>query len=369
MAIQVQTTPAGDSSFPLSPHDISLEWLNSTMNRTGVFDAEIASIELDPVESGFGVLSDTAILKLRFSSASSGPYKTLFVKSSHQEEVKRLQIHKLGYYEREIFFYREIAHKSGIPVPKCFYASIEPDTGHSLIILEAPDDVRPGDDLAVIANADVENVFAKIATFHAQWWQDPALFQWTCLQVIDGNIAAQVERWNEIWPHFVERFQTLLGTASIETGERIVKSSDGILKGLATSPMTLSHGDFRSDNLLFRDAPRNTLIVDWQTISRAPGASDISRYLISSLPVEQRGLCGHNLIESYCMALVNAGVQDYDRDACIRDISLAAAYNLLVQLSRWLRKLPSERRKRLVAAAVERNFAMIEDYPVWRYIE
>lgn len=176
-------SPVSDDTFPLSPEAITPDWLNRVMERTGNRGG-IESIEFVPVGSGFGLLSENRILKLHYSSAVSAGTKSLFAKSSHQDESIRRIIHKIGYYKREIFFYRELANRSSVPTPECYYASIDSATGHNLIILEAPEYVRPGDDLIMISSAHLESVFTKIAAFHAQWWQDAGrmlrLIMWTC---------------------------------------------------------------------------------------------------------------------------------------------------------------------------------------------
>ena len=55
--------------------------------------------------------------------------------------------------------------------------------------------------------------------------------------------------------------------------------------------MTICHGDFRVDNLMFDDRAgrrRPVAVLDWQISYRGPAISDVAYFLCQSLTVEER---------------------------------------------------------------------------------
>lgn len=363
-------TPIANNDFPRSPGEMTVEWLNDLFRQAGVFVGQgIESIEVLPTAPGVGIVANTALIRLvHDASALSEVPGSLFVKSSAADSDIRMRIHKVGFYRREVFFYSEIAHQCSLRVPRCFFASIDEATGHSLVVLEAPEGTNPGEDLTEYSTEDVEILFRQIAAFHGQWWNDPRLHGWNCLRVFDGDAKELMERRNRNWLLFRERFEDLLSQESLRIGETIVNKGPDIYRGLASSPATLAHGDFRMDNVLLSETDKPAVIFDWQTIARVSGAVDIARFMIVSLPVQQRRSNEQRLLESYHEALTNAGVNNYPFDAFYHDVVLASANNLLRLLGPSLANIGGERRKQLVAAMVERNFAMLRDHDACRNI-
>ena len=90
-----------------------------------------------------------------------------------------------------------------------------------------------------------------------------------------------------LFPGFVERYQDRLETSQLALCERFVAGLEGWLDSLS-GPRTVTHGDFRLDNLLFRPGDPRPWVVDWQTASWGMGASDLSYFLGGSLTVADR---------------------------------------------------------------------------------
>ena len=66
---------------------------------------------------------------------------------------------------------------------------------------------------------------------------------------------------------------------------------DLLLVGIAEAPVTICHGDFRIDNLLFDDAaecPERVGVLDWQITYRGPAVTDVAYLLCQSMEVDER---------------------------------------------------------------------------------
>lgn len=91
------------------------------------------------------------------------------------------------------------------------------------------------------------------------------------------------------------------------------------------------HADLHLDNMIFdppRD-PRPVIVLDWQTVSVGPPASDLIFFLSDSLAVEERRAAETALLERYLAQLGAHGVQDYSieqlRTDCGRALLLLLA--------------------------------------------
>jgi len=70
-------------------------------------------------------------------------------------------------------------------------------------------------------------------------------------------------------------------------------------------PVTLTHGDFRLDNLFFAD-DGSVAVVDWQMSMRAPGQADFVYFCANNLTTEMRRARERDLLARY------VGVQPAD---------------------------------------------------------
>ena len=66
-----------------------------------------------------------------------------------------------------------------------------------------------------------------------------------------------IERYRRRWSIFMQWLTELVPTPLINIGEQILQKVAEIREAIAASPATLTHGDFRPDNVLFGalDAP------------------------------------------------------------------------------------------------------------------
>ena len=84
--------------------------------------------------------------------------------------------------------------------------------------------------------------------------------------------------------------------------------------------MTLAHGDYRLDNMLFGPpgSDRPLVVVDWQTVRLGCGTSDVAYFLGAGLHPDVRRAHERDLVARYHAALSSYGV-DYPFDACWED--------------------------------------------------
>ena len=63
--------------------------------------------------------------------------------------------------------------------------------------------------------------------------------------------------------------------------------------------MSITHGDYRLDNLMFPPAGPGVAAVDWQTTSAGPPLRDLAYFLGNSLTPDLRRAHESDLVDSY----------------------------------------------------------------------
>ncbi|MCT4639188.1 MAG: ecdysteroid 22-kinase family protein [Bacteroidales bacterium] len=82
---------------------------------------------------------------------------------------------------------------------------------------------------------------------------------------------------------------------------QVIKKRDQIFDKLKHLPRTIIHGDFRSDNVVIREAggKRSVCILDWQMVRFGHGLADISHFMSSTFSSETRRLYETDFLTEY----------------------------------------------------------------------
>jgi aminoglycoside phosphotransferase (APT) family kinase protein len=120
---------------------------------------------------------------------------------------------------------------------------------------------------------------------------------------------------------FVERYRSDLN----EQDPATLHSTAEAITAWQTSrldPVSVIHGDYRLDNLLFHPGGPRVTAVDWQTAGIGPPLRDVAYFLGTSLDTDQREAHEEQLLSGYHAGLVDRGIFDYPAAACWDDYRL-----------------------------------------------
>ncbi|MDV2478448.1 phosphotransferase [Rhodococcus zopfii] len=128
-------------------------------------------------------------------------------------------------------------------------------------------------------------------------------------------------------------------------------------------PWTVTHGDFRLDNMLFeiRNGAEPIGVVDWQTILVGPGTVDVSYFIGASLPTEVRRASEKDLVRRYHNGLLERGVPDYSFEQCWNNYRYSAFHGYFMATYAPLLVQRTERGDAMFALWVERVAAQLRD--------
>ncbi|MFG2021549.1 phosphotransferase [Actinomadura geliboluensis] len=277
--------------------DLTASWLSDAL------ETKVTAVRAEPV--GTGQVSDSLRLHLTYAGETPLP-PTMVAKVPAADPSSRAAARAIRTYEVEASFYAELADGLDAGIPTCYFSAYAAEEDEYTVLLADLAPARPGDQLAGVTPEDAAAAIIEMAAFHAAGWEDPGLAALPWLNRHDADAAAFTAAMvTDLYTGFKDRYAAELGPDVIALIEEFMPSLPAYLTA-REGPLTLSHGDFRADNLLF-GGPR-TAVLDWQTCAYGPGLADLSYFLGSSLPTEARRAHEKALVERYHEALTARGV-------------------------------------------------------------
>ncbi len=263
------------AAYPRNVGEISAPWLDELLHTSGVLKtSHVVKVESKQIGEGVGFLSSVARVKPTYDrpETSTVAPESLIVKIEPTLETFRRMGEEFHAFEREIRFYREVANRVLVRLPK-IYATLC-DAPNYALVMEDLGFCTAGDQLDGMPERLVLTTARIMAKLQAQFWNNDALqsLRWM------PDTWQLWKHFEDHWPSFVEHCRQWLGPEHLLLGRRVFEHFPRILEQLATAPPTIVHCDLREDNLLFGppDTPEEVLIVDWQLAIRGMGAYDMA---------------------------------------------------------------------------------------------
>jgi hypothetical protein len=319
------------------PEDVTAAWLTSVLTGSGRLAAgeEVASFTSSPV--GTGQMADT--VRISFATTGAGAPGSVVAKFASEDGQSRSTGLMTQAYEVEVGFYSEVAGRVRTRIPACHHASFEPEAGWFVIVLDDVVDGVQGDQLRGCDVDEAEAALVELAGLHGPTWSSGADGGSRWLE--RGGPAADrflVDVVTPLWPGFVERYGDLLDDAHLDLCGRFIGRLGPWLSD-RPAPVTVVHGDFRLDNLLFCPGERRPVVVDWQTASRGSAASDVAYFVGGSLTTDDRRRHHDRLVRTYHDALVDQGVTGFPlgrleeeiRSLCFGGLLMSIGASMLVK--------------------------------------
>ena len=335
------------TDFPVLLEDVTAEWLGS------VLDGTVSALRAEPV--GTGQIGTCFRLHLD----GSGVPATLVVKLPVPDPAARAMV--AGAYRGEARFYRDLADTVGVRTPVCHFVDFD-EAGDFVLLLQDMTPARQGDQIAGCTVAQALDAVENLAGLHGPRWCDPDLV------ANDGfllNTAEDAALAVEFFAPCVDSFLESLGPLLDPADHELLRAVPAALHDwlLARSERYgLVHGDYRLDNLLFpEDGGPGSVAVDWQTLSLALPARDLSYFIATSLDPAVRRAHERDLVGAYHRALGPAVTAGYSLEECWDDYAFALLQVPLVCVFGQVYGQSTERGDRMFAAMVTRGCAAMRD--------
>jgi hypothetical protein len=303
--------------------DLTPQWLTGCLRAAGLADVHVVDVRTERI--GTGQAAACARLFLGFAGNSQQAPATLIAKFPPDDEQTRRGCVAMGIYRREVEFYRDIAPRLTMSLPRCYFHEVDAAGDAFLILMEDLAPAVAGDQLAGCAPEVARAAVLELVGLQAPTWCDEALGR-RFMEPDDGFFSDMHGLYNQMLPAFTERF-----AAHLASDEMAIITALGAAPGAPLfqplgSPFCLEHRDYRLDNLMI-DAtcqPPRITVVDWQGMRTGRPLNDVALCLAGSLEPAQRRQVELDILRDYHAALQRAGVAEFSFDQCWTEYRRAA---------------------------------------------
>ena len=324
--------------IPRSVDAVTLDWLQERLRAKGVGQS-LAAFSVKPI--GAGLMGATFRLVLSYvGDRGAAPASLIFKVTSDGAFSRKLGKRgyglagKPGFYASEVRFYAELASSLPIRTPRLWFSWMSDEEDEFVLLLEDITPATPGDELAGCSLEEAARAMVSIAGLHAPMWNSPVFAE-------DGLLRRPTREWAAVFQNNVLR----AGTRWPEHGAVMGDDNQDIVEAFiprcgawfeaAGQNMSLTHNDFRLDNLMFTSS-HDCVTLDWQSFLVAHSGRDIGLFLGCSVPTELRRQHQDTLLRLYCDRMIELGVRDYSFDRCYDDFRLGVflgIQNIVVGMS------------------------------------
>jgi hypothetical protein len=366
------------TQIPATTADATPEFLTEALREGGVLgrDSSVAEVDHEPIGVGVGIVGQLARLQLRYDGQAQGAPGMVVLKMPSEFPENRAVGDHFNFYEREGRFYQQIGAKLDLRTPRCFWNHIDPDSGTFGLLLEDLGSRTMISQVEGVGAERAREAIAALAALHGAWWCSPALDGLEWMPRLDDPINLSAgQSYRDAWALCVERVGDALPPGAIEIGEAVQVGFEQLMRAMADAPLTICHGDFRVDNLLFDDAAAEgdrVAVIDWQISSRAPGVGDVAYFLCQSMAVDERRRHEEQLLRGWYAGLVDAigrPLDDYPFDLAWEHYQRAVLFTTVYPVVAAGAMDPAnERGRELVEAMAVRSFSAVLDLGADRFV-
>ncbi len=322
-------------TIPASPDAITPDWLTHAL-RAGqaIKTARVMTVNLSRIGEDEGFTGGGLyLIRLTYDQSEPGAPNTVVAKLAPADPAMRAIMRVAN--GREVGFYANLARGGDLPVPHCYHADFDPETGASVLVLQDLGGYRSVPFLTGCGPADAKRVVEALAEIHAKWWNDPALPAFNGGPILAGFSFA------EHWPRYPEKLKALLQDIDLpqsflEIGNCIAGNEDAVFNALLeTAPLTCLHRDIHTDNVMFGATNKGggAVLLDWQISGKGRGAYDVGYFLISSVEPLQRRNTERGHVAHYHAELLRHGVTGYGLAQCWTDYLQSVAGKLFITVA------------------------------------
>ena len=306
---------------PATPGDLAHftpAWLNDALRDSGVLGgARIAGAAAELIAADRGIGGTVARIRLAYEDPAPGAPASIIAKLPSAIELTRGGGRFLRLPEREVRFYSELADRTPMRAPACYYAAIDDEGDAFVLLIEDLGALPSGDDVTGTTPERAERVVEAIAAQHAAWWDSPDLGALEWMPAIDEHSRMWQRMFATAWREQRDAMGDLVLPDLVPLGEAMTRQLGAAVSRLGASSPTLLHGDLRLDNLFFPADPAEPVVaVDWSNASRGPGPYDFAYFMCVAFDPEQRREHEQALLRRYVDALQARGVQGVTFEWC-----------------------------------------------------
>ncbi len=303
-------------TIPTQSTNITAAWLGEVLGK------HVTDVRAENLGAGIGILGEVARLHVTYATGEQGPPTYVSKCQSLASENVGISV-AMGFYDREVNFYRNASRQMPVRVPRCYHADMHDSSVPFVLILEDIVGSRCPNQIAGISLDDAERIIDTVSSVHARFWESDQLHSYTWLPPMNNPMykGAQGMAVPKL-AGYLERFGDRLTPATRSAVETVIERYPDYLDWLASQGnATLTHTDCRAENYLFGgpDGDDAITMLDFQLCTKFNGMYDIANLISGSLTPDARHQFEARLVERYHQNIAALGVTGYSLDRCWRD--------------------------------------------------
>ncbi len=314
--------------IPMTLADVSADWLTTVLRDDGTLpdNVQVADATLEPMGAGVGMMSSMSRIRITYSDETDAP-SSLVIKLPAENETNRAVAEQFNLYMKEARYYQELRPKTECRSPDTYLVVFDDDENFLMLMSDASE-YRMGNQVTGATLEETELCIDELTKLHASFWNDIEQVAWLP-HISNSDNARNMALGAEAgWPQMMEYFGDFVPAAVNEKRTAYLASIPGQQERLDQDPITLIHGDFRMDNMLFGEKPEHhpLQVVDFQGPLKGKGIADVGYLLSHSTQAEVRQQHERTLLERYVNGLKEGGVTGYEFDTAWEDYRLGVLY-------------------------------------------
>lgn len=357
----LSSSPEQGLPMPRSSAELTPAWTTAVLrSRHLITTSRVTNVVTKPI--GNGMLGTNLRLELEYDSIEPAAPRTLVAKLAATRPESRATGAQMGLYLRETRFYQEIAPTAAVGLPETLFADISDDAQDYCLLFENLAPARCGDQIEGCEVADAGVAMDAAADLHAPLWGTnlAARYPWLDRAV---PISLYTTAYRQCALAIRSRYETLVGAETLAIVDAFSSRIERYFV-LQNGPFTVTHQDFRLDNMLFQAQGGRipVAVLDWQTVLAGPGTTDVAYFIGAGLLADARRRHEEALVRRYHAALEERGVRGYTWDRCWADYRLFAAQGLITAVIAAVITSPTERGDQMLSAMLTRHAQHMLDH-------
>jgi hypothetical protein len=302
------------------PEDVDAAWLTERLREAGHGNVDVTAVHRTQI--GTGQIGRCFRYGLTLQGNTDDVPASLVGKFPSEDELSRQTGVQLRNYYREVNFYRHVAERLDISLPRCYYADIVDEGPDFVLVLEDLHPAEQGDQLSGCGTEVARAAVLELVGLQLPSWCDGELAGHDWLSGGAGESAAAMQGlYAQLLGPFLARYGHALADDEQRILSRVAESPGCPLFQPPGTPFCLEHVDYRLDNMLIdttRSPPRVT-VVDWQSVRLGKPLNDVAYFLGAGLVPELRREVEQDLVREYHGRLTAGTGIDFDWAQCWED--------------------------------------------------
>lgn len=169
-------------SQPRKPREITREWMDYALSEAGICSHDaIRDINVERLGPHVqGLLSSICRVRISYEENNPDLPASVVIKFPPESEAAQELGSSYGAFERELMFYRELAGRSPIRTPKCYFSFMNERNFIYILVLEDVGGWTPAMQETGLTINQTRAAVRAISKFHGYWWDSKELesFKW-----------------------------------------------------------------------------------------------------------------------------------------------------------------------------------------------